>query len=105
MHKGYKKGKVDEQHPSQAPVERLIDTLEVCNCDLFTENHLVEAGDEESVEETTMKDGHSNDATDELEVGEMFWVNVRRGVDLEGVAVHGGICEKTIGRIEHVVRE
>ena len=86
-------------------MEGLVDTLEVRDCNLFTEDHLVETGDEESVEEATMEDGHPDDATYKLEIGEMFGVDVRRGVDLEGVAVHGGIGEETIGWIEHVVRE
>ena len=93
------------QHPRQAPVKSFIDTFKVGDCDLFTEDHLVEARDEESVKETAMEDGHSDDASDKLEVGEMLGVDVRRGVYLEGVAVHGGIGEETVGWIEHVVRE
>ena len=80
--------KEDVQHPSQTPVEGLIYTLEVCDGNLFTEDHLVEAWDEEGVEETSVEDGHPDDAPDKFEVGEMLGIDVRRGVDLEGVAVH-----------------
>lgn len=83
----------------------LVDTLEVCDSDLFAEDDLVEAWDEESVKETSMENGHSDNATDELEIRKMFGVDVRGGVDLEGVAVHGRIGEETIGGIEHVVRK
>ena len=86
-------------------MESLVDTLEVGDRDLFTEDHLVEAGDEESVKETAMEDGHSDNAPDELEVGQMLGVDVRGGVNLEGVAVHGRIGEEPIGWIEHVVRK
>ena len=74
-------------------MERLVDTFEIGDGDLFTEDHLVEARDEESIEETAVEDGHSDDASDELEVGEMLGIDVRRGVDLEGVAVHRRIGE------------
>lgn len=80
--------KEDAQHPSQTPVEGLIYTLEVCDGNLFTEDHLVEAWDEEGVEETSVEDGHPDDAPDKFEVGEMFGIDVGRGVDLKGVAVH-----------------
>ena len=80
--------KKNGQHPSQAPVEGLIYTLEVCDGNLFTEDHLVEAWDEEGIEETSVEDGHPDDASDELEVGEMLGIDVRRGVYLEGIAVH-----------------
>jgi len=86
-------GKQDGQHPSQAPVESLIDTLEVRDGNLFAENHLVEARDEEGIEETTMEDGHSDDASNKLEIGKMLGIDVGRGVDLEGVTVHGRISE------------
>ena len=71
----------------------LVDTFEVGDCDLFTENHFVEAWNEESIKEASMEDGHSDDASDKLEIGEMLRIDVRRGVDLEGVAVHGRIGE------------
>lgn len=46
-----------------------------------------------------MEDGHPDDASDELEVGEMLGVDVRRGIDLEGVTIHGPIGEQTVGKI------
>ena len=81
-------GKWHAQHPSQAPMKGLIYTLEVGDGNLFTENHLVEAWNEKGIEETSVEDGHPDDASDKFEVGEMLWIDVGRGVDLEGVAVH-----------------
>lgn len=81
------------QHPSQAPMQRLVNTLEIGDGDLFAENHFVETGDEESIKEAAMEDCHANDASNEFEVGEMLGVDIRGGVDLEGVAIHGGIGE------------
>ena len=78
----------DVQHPSQTPVKFLIDTLEVGDTDLFTEDDLVETRNEEGVEEASVEDGHSDDASDKLEVGEMLGIDVGGGVDLKGVAVH-----------------
>lgn len=88
-----KKVERNGQHPIQTPVESFVDTLEIGDCNLFAKDHLVEAWDEECVEEAPMEDGHSDDASDELEIGEMFGVDVRGGVDLEGVTVHGGVGE------------
>ena len=81
-------GKRHAQHPSQTPMESLIYTLEVGDGNLFAEDHLVEAWNEEGVEETSVEDGHADDASDKLEVGEMLGIDVGRGVYLEGVAVH-----------------
>ena len=67
----------------------LVDTLEVGDDDLFSEDDLVEARNEEGVEEASVEDGHADDAADKLEVGEMLGIDVRGGIDLEGVAVHG----------------
>lgn len=74
-------------------MKRLVDTFEIGDGDLFAEDHLIEARDEESIKETSVEDGHSDDASDKLEVGEMLGIDVRRGVDLEGVAVHRRIGE------------
>lgn len=74
-------------------MELLIDALEVGDGNLFAENDLVKARNEEGIEETSVEDGHSDDASDKLEVGEVLGVDVGRGVNLEGVAVHGGISE------------
>ena len=49
-------------------MERLIDTLEIGDGDLFTENYLVEARDKEGIKEAAMIDGHPDDASDEFEV-------------------------------------
>jgi len=100
-----KLGERDVQHPSQAPVKFLVDTLEVGDADLFTEDDLVETRNEEGVEEASVEDGHSDHAADKLEVGEMLGVDVGGWIDLKGVAVHGRISEQTVRRVEHVVRQ
>jgi hypothetical protein len=68
--------KKDGQHPGQAPVEGLINTLEVGDGNLFAEDHLVEAWNEKGIEETSVEDGHTDDASDEFEVGEMLGIDV-----------------------------
>lgn len=52
-----------------------------------------------------MEDAQSEAAADELEVIEMFWINSRRGVDLERIIVVRRIFEQTVEGIEHLVRE
>ena len=77
----------NEQYPSQALVERPIDALQVSDGGILTESRLVEARDEESTKEALMESGHSDDASNKLEVGKMVGVGVRGWVDLEGVTV------------------
>ena len=86
-------------------MEGLVDTLEIGDGDLFAEDHLVEARNKEGVKEASVENGHSDDATNKLEVREVLGIDVRRRVDLEGVAVHGRIGEQTVRRIEHIVRK
>lgn len=81
-----KEGK-NEQYPSQALAERLVDVLQVSDGGIFTESRLVEARDEESTKEALMENGHSDDASNKLEVRKMVGVGVRGWVDLEGVTV------------------
>ena len=50
-------------------MECLVDTFEVGDSNFLAKNHLVEAWNKEGVEEASMEDGHSDDATDKLEVG------------------------------------
>lgn len=69
-------------------MELLIDAFEIGDDDLFAEDDLVETRDEKGVEEASVEDGHPDDASDKLEVGEMLGIDIGRGIDLEGVAVH-----------------
>ena len=71
----------------------LVDTLEIGDGDFFAKNHFVETGNEEGIKEAAMEDCHANDASNELEVGEMLGIDIGGWVDLEGVAIHGGIGE------------
>ena len=50
-----------------------------------------------------MEDGQSDDASNEFKIIEMFRINARVGVDLQGVVVVGRVFEETVEWIEHLV--
>ena len=52
-----------------------------------------------------MKYGESNDATNELEVVEMFRIDAGMWVDLKSVIIVGGVFEEAVERVEHFVRQ
>lgn len=56
-------------------MEVRVDTLHILQCDLLAQNHLVERANEERVEEATMEDGETNDASNELEVVQMLGID------------------------------
>lgn len=84
-------------------MEVCVYAFEVGQGYFFAEDHFVETWDEEGVEEAAVEDGHADYSADEFEVGEMFGIDVGGGVDLEGVAVHCGVCEEAVGGVEHLV--
>jgi hypothetical protein len=47
---------------------------------------------------------HSNNTTDEHEIIEVLWIDVRHGIDLERIRVLSGELKETVLRIEHLVR-
>lgn len=82
-----------------------VHTLQVGQSDFLAENHFVEADNEVSVQESAMEDAQPEATTDELEVVQMLWIDSGRWVDLESVVVVCRIFEKTVERVEHLVRE
>lgn len=74
-------------------MEFLIDTLKICNGDLFTKDDLIEGANEKDIEVASVEDGHSNNTSNKLEAGEMVGIDVGRWVNLEGVAIHSRIGE------------
>lgn len=84
------------QDPLQASVEISIYTFHVAHCDLFVEDVLVEWYDKEGIQETTMEDSQTNNATNESKVVEMLGVDSRVGVDLKRVIVMSRVLEQAI---------
>lgn len=104
-YRGGTEGKKNVQDPSHTPEQLGIHTLEIRESDLLVQNHLVETDNEVGIDESTMEDSQPEATTDELEVVEMLRVNTRRGVDLEGIVVRGGVLEETVEGVEHLMRE
>ena len=50
-----------------------------------------------------MEDAQSQATANELEVVEMFWVDTRRWVNLEGIVVVCGVLEQAIEGVEHLM--
>ena len=82
-----------------------VNTLQVCQSDLLLEDHLVETDNEVGIQEATVKNTETEASTDEFEIIQMFGIDTRSRVDLEGIVVVGGILEQTIEWIEHLVRK
>lgn len=81
-----------------------VNTLQIRQCHLLFKNHLVEANNEIRIQEPTMEDTKAEASTNKLEVIQMFRVDARRRIYLEGVVVMGGIFKETIERVEHFMR-
>jgi hypothetical protein len=86
-------------------VKLSVNTLQVGQRNLLFQNHLVERDDKVGVQETPVEDTQTEDSADELEVVQVFRVDSRVGVDLEGVVVVGRVLEQTVEGVEHLVRE
>ena len=80
-----------------------INTLQIRQRHLLPQNHLIEANNEIRVQKATMEDRQDHAAANELEVVQVFRVDPRRGVDLEGVVVVGGVFEEAVEGVEHLV--
>lgn len=91
--------------PSKCPMELSIHTLHVLKRHLLLQDHLVKRSNEECIQESSMEDGQADNATNKFEVSKMFRVNARVRVDLECIVVVRRVFEKTVERIEHLVRE
>jgi hypothetical protein len=86
-------------------VELGVDTFHVGEVDFLAENHFVKGSDEEGVKEAAMEDGETDHAANEFKVAEMFGVDARVRVNLQGVVVVGGVFEETVEGVEHFVGE
>ena len=69
------------------------------------QDHLVQADHEVRIQEPAVEDTKANTTPDKLEIVEMFWVDSRCRIDLEGVVIVRGVFEQTVERVEHFVRE
>jgi hypothetical protein len=93
------------QCPRQVTMEISVDTLHILQSDLLPQDHLVKSANEKRIQEATVENGKTDNTSDELEVVQMFRVNAGVRVDLQGVVVVCGVFEKTVERIEHLVRK
>ena len=82
-----------------------VDALQVRQCHMLAEDHLVDTRHEVRVEESAMEDGQPQDTTDELEVAQMVRVDPGSGVDLQRVVVVSRVLEQPVARIEDLVRD
>jgi hypothetical protein len=82
-----------------------INALQIRQCHLLPQDHLIEADDKVRIQETTMEDAQTQTSPDELEVIEMLRVHPRCGVDLKCIFMVRGALEEAVERIEHLVRE
>jgi len=80
-------------------------TLQIGQRNLLLQDHLVERDDKVGVQETPVEDTQTKNSTNELEVVQMFRVDSRVGVDLEGVVVVCRVFEQTVEGVEHFMRE
>jgi hypothetical protein len=86
-------------------VQFSIDTLQVLQSNLLLKDHLVEADDEIRIQEATVEYTEAKASTNKFEVVQMLGIDAGCGVDLESIIVMGRVLEKTVERIEHLVRE
>ena len=93
------------QQPVQVSVHVRIHRLEIGQCDLLLQDHLVERDNEEGVQKSTMENGQTHNSSNKLEVVQMFRVDARMRVDLQGIVVVRRILEKTVEGVEHLVRK
>jgi len=74
-------------------MEVRINTLHIGNGDLFANHHFIEGDNEESIQESAMENGQSDDTTDESEVVQMLRIDTRVRVDLQCVIVVSRVLE------------
>jgi alkyl hydroperoxide reductase subunit AhpF len=82
-----------------------INTFHILQCDLLTQDHLVESPNEECIQEAAVENCKTDNTTNKLEIVKMLGVDTRVRVDLEGIVVMCGIFEETIERVEHLMRK
>lgn len=82
-----------------------IDRFQICEGHLLLQDHLVERDNEEGVQKSTMENGQTHNSSNKLEVVQMFRVDARMRVDLQGIVVVRRILEKTVEGVEHLVRK
>lgn len=87
--------------PGQIAMKVFIDTFHVLYLNLLPKHHFVEGPDKERIQEAAVKDGETNNSTDELEVFKVFRIDARVRIDLESVIVVSRVFEKAIKRIKH----
>lgn len=80
-----------------------IDRLEIGQCDLLFQDHLVERNDKEGIQQTAVKNRQTDDTSNELEVVQVLRVDVGVRVDLKGIVVVGRVLKETIEGVEHLV--
>jgi hypothetical protein len=88
-----REGRVDDigdvilHGPGKSAVEFGIDTLHVGQGDSLLQDHLVEGANEERIQEASVEDGQTDNATNELEVSKMLRVDAGVRIDLKCVVV------------------
>ena len=63
----------------------------------------MEGNDKVSVKEASVEDAKAQNASDELEIIEMFGVDAGGGIDLQRVVVMCRIFEKAVKGVEHLM--
>jgi len=82
-----------------------IHALQVRQGDLPVQDHLVQADHEVRIQEPAVENTEADTTPNKLEIVEMFWVDSRCRVNLEGVVVMRGVFEQAVEGVEHFVRE
>ena len=80
-------GNVVLHGPGKSAMEFGIDTFHVGQSNSLLQDHLVEGTDEERIQEASVGDSQTDNATNELEVSKMLRVDAGVRVDLKGVVV------------------
>lgn len=80
-----------------------VHPFHVCQRNFFSQYHFVESSDKERIKESAVENGQPHHSADEFEVIEMFWIDPRMRIDLQGIIVVGGIFKQTIEWIKHLV--
>jgi hypothetical protein len=84
-------------------MEISIYTFHVLKSNLLPQDHFVKRSDKEGIQETAMENGQTNNASNELEVVQMFGVNAGMRVNLKSVVIVRRIFEQAVEGVEHLV--
>lgn len=92
---------INLQHPKERPVDFCIYALQICKTHVLSEHHLVEAGYEVCIEESSVEYSQAHNPADEFEVTEVIRIHARRRIDLKCVVVVSGILEQTVTWVKY----